>query len=102
MFNAILLLDDVQYVYLFLFQLEDVLPRPNYVSAILKNVGALYYGCQFQPRSRTDSDPEGKAANFFHFDNEKRPTTGTPKAQKLSFCIEKVCNNNFIIFYHND
>ncbi|KAJ7365873.1 hypothetical protein OS493_002595 [Desmophyllum pertusum] len=56
---------------------EDVLPRSNYVSVILKNVGALYYGCQFRPRSCIDSDPEDNAANFVHFENERRPTKDT-------------------------
>ncbi|KAL9987229.1 hypothetical protein ACROYT_G001500 [Oculina patagonica] len=56
---------------------EGILPRSNYVSAILKNVGALYYGCQFRPQSCTDSDSEFNAANFVHFENERRPTKDT-------------------------
>jgi len=49
---------------------EDVLPRSSYVSAILKNVGALYHGCMFQPHSV----PDDKATNFVHFENERRPS----------------------------
>lgn len=56
---------------------EDALPRPNYVSAILRNVGALYYGCQFRPQTGIDSDSEDNTANFVHFENERRPTKDT-------------------------
>jgi len=56
---------------------EDTLPRPNYVSTILRNVGALYYGCQFRPHTGIDSDSEDNPANFVHFENERRPIEGT-------------------------
>lgn len=54
---------------------DGVLLRSNYISTILKNVGALYYGCQFQPTYSTDCDAEDNAADSFHFDDYKRPTT---------------------------
>ncbi|XP_020600834.1 uncharacterized protein LOC110039993 [Orbicella faveolata] len=56
---------------------EDALPRPSYVSAILRNVGALYYGCQFRPQTGIDSDSEDDPANFVHFENERRPKKDT-------------------------
>ena len=55
---------------------EDVLPRSSYVSAILKNVGALYHGCMVQPHSLPASNPEHNASNFVHFEDERRPTKG--------------------------
>ncbi|PFX14955.1 uncharacterized protein LOC111344164 [Stylophora pistillata] len=54
---------------------DDVLPRSNHISTILKNVGALYYGCQLHPTYSTDSDAEDNAADLFHFDDYKRPAT---------------------------
>ena len=58
-----------------LFSLEDVLPRSNYVSTILKNVGALYHGC-CQPHSALDSEPKEITETNIHFENERRPAKG--------------------------
>ncbi|CAH3131926.1 unnamed protein product [Porites lobata] len=52
---------------------EDVLPRSKYVSTILKNVGALYHGCMFQPHSALDSEPKEITETNIHFENERRP-----------------------------
>lgn len=59
-----------------LFSLEGVLPRSKYVSTILKNVGALYHGCMFQPHSALDSEPKEITETNIHFENERRPAKG--------------------------
>ena len=56
---------------------EGLLPRPNYVSTILKNVGSLYHGCMFQPNSVSDSDLDNNTLSFLHFEKERRPSKGT-------------------------
>jgi len=58
----------------------------------LRNVGALYYGCQFRPHTGIDSDSEDNPANFVHFENERRPIEGTkfPKtfsSNSIQSCI---------------
>ena len=55
---------------------EGLLPRPNYVSTILKNVGSLYHGCMFQPNSVSDSELDNNTLSFLHFEKE-RPSKGT-------------------------
>ena len=56
--------------------LEDVMPTSKYVSKILKNVGALYHGCMFQPHFVLDSEPKETAETYIHFENERRQTKG--------------------------
>ena len=56
---------------------EGLLPRPNYVSTILKNVGSLYHGCMFQPNSVSDSELDNNTFSFLHFEKERRPSKGT-------------------------
>lgn len=53
---------------------EGLLPRPNYVSTILKNVGSLYHGCMFQPNSVSDSELDNNTFSFLHFEKERRPS----------------------------
>lgn len=52
------------------------MPRSKYVSTILKNVGALYHGCMFQPHSALDSEPKEITETNIHFENERRPAKG--------------------------
>lgn len=64
---------------------EDVLPRSNCVSTILKNVGALYQGCMFQPYAVPVSDPEERASNYIHFEEQRRPMKETYFIDSLPF-----------------
>lgn len=52
------------------------MPTSKYVSKILKNVGALYHGCMFQPHFVLDSEPKETAETYIHFENERRRTKG--------------------------